>query len=333
MNPASRAEFKQCELEEVVCMHTRRLMTSLALYPLFLSVAFAQLPTEAPKPPGRLIDIGGRRLHLNCTGTGVPAVVVENGGGSFSIDWALVQPTVSQFTRICTYDRAGYAWSDPGPVRDLPEQVMADLELLLRLGDVKPPYVLVGQSVGGLFVRDYQRQFPEQVGGMVLVDPTHEEGNAYIIDGKPKPIPLVTREELHQFMQSLLANPPAQPIPTRVGSPYDRLSEEIQAVHLWAATKLVKDRDVSQTPFIGEGQRLEAIALRDQRSSQRHPLAKIPLIVLTNGQNPQKAGLAALSERSEAIVAADSCHEVQICSPGLVIDAIKRVVNSVRGSR
>jgi hypothetical protein len=71
---------------------------------------------------------------------------VENGGGSFTVDWVLVQPAVSQFTRICTYDRAGYAWSDPGPLRDLPEQIMADLELLLRLGDVKPPYVLVGQS-------------------------------------------------------------------------------------------------------------------------------------------------------------------------------------------
>ena len=144
--------------KEEVHIHPRSLMTSLILYTLFVSIAgcsnvncqVAQPPTEAPKPPGRMVDIGGRRLHLNCTGTGTPTVVVENGGGSFTVDWVLVQPAVSQFTRICTYDRAGYAWSDPGPIRDLPEQVMADLELLLRLGDVKPPYVLVGQSIGGL---------------------------------------------------------------------------------------------------------------------------------------------------------------------------------------
>jgi len=313
-------------------MRLRCLMTS-ASCALFLCAAWAQAPTETPKPPGLMVDIGGRRLHLNCSGNGTPTVVVENGGGSFSVDWALVQPAVSQFTRICTYDRADYAWSDPGPVRDLPEQVMVDLELLLRLGDVKPPYIVIGQSIGGLFVRDFQRRFPQQVAGMVLVDPTHEDGNAYIIDGKAKPISLVTREELQQFMRNYMANPQTQPVPAQVGSPYDRLPEESQTVHLWAAAKLARDRDVKQTPYIGEGQRLEAVALREQRSSQEHPLGKIPLIVLTNGQSPQKAALAGLSENGQAIVAADSCHEVQICSPRVVIDAIKGVVNSVRGTR
>src|SRR5260370_5759159 len=269
----------------------RCLMTS-ASCALFLSAAWAQTPTETAKPPGLMVDIGSRRLHLNCSGNGTPIVVVENGGGSFSVDWALVQPAVSQFTRICTYDRADYAWSDPGPVRDLPEQVMVDLELLLRLGDVKPPYVVIGQSIGGLLVRDFQRRFPQQVAGMVLVDPTHEDGNAYIIDGKPKPISLVTREELQQFMLNYMANPPAQSIPVRVGSPYDRLPEASQTIHLWAAAKLARDRDVRQTPYIGEGQRQEAAALHEQRSRLKHPLGKIPLTVITNGLNPQKAALA-----------------------------------------
>src|SRR5260370_41273021 len=93
-------------------MTTNRLMISAASCALFLSVAGAQPPTEGPKPPGGMGDIGGRRLHLNCTGNGTPSVVVENGGGSFSVDWALVQPTLCQFTRICTSDRADYAWGD-----------------------------------------------------------------------------------------------------------------------------------------------------------------------------------------------------------------------------
>src|SRR4051794_21880018 len=71
-----------------------------------------------PAPLGEMVDLGGRRLHLNCTGSGTPAVMVENGGGSFSIEWALVQLDVAKQTRICTYDRAGYAWSDRGPVDD-----------------------------------------------------------------------------------------------------------------------------------------------------------------------------------------------------------------------
>jgi hypothetical protein len=71
--------------------------------------------TAQPRPPGRLVDLGGHRLHVHCTGAGSPTVVVENGFGDFSFDWILVQFRVSRFTRICTYDRAGYAWSDPGP--------------------------------------------------------------------------------------------------------------------------------------------------------------------------------------------------------------------------
>lgn len=90
---------------------------------------------------------------------------------------------------------------------------------------------------------------------------------------------------------------------------------------------------MSQTPYIGEGQRQEAAALREYRSSQKRPLGKLPLIVVTNGQHPLKAALAEMSENGQIIVAANSCHDAQICSPGLVIDAIKKVVNSVRGGR
>src|ERR1700691_5597255 len=81
---------------------------------LSLCLAFAASTAE-PEPLGKLVDLGGHRLHVNCTGNGSPTVVVENGLGDFSFDWILVQSRVARFTRICTYDRAGYAWSDPGP--------------------------------------------------------------------------------------------------------------------------------------------------------------------------------------------------------------------------
>src|SRR5882762_8109125 len=100
--------------------------------------------TATPTPLGRLVDIGGRRLHLRATGIGTPTVIVENGSSSFSIDWALVQSKVSLFTQICTYDRAGFAWSDRGPEGNTVEEVVDDLHLLLRTAGVPPPYVLVG---------------------------------------------------------------------------------------------------------------------------------------------------------------------------------------------
>src|SRR5438876_8852765 len=107
-----------------------QLLRCLGIWIWMFFVADAQ--TSSPLPPGRLIDLGGRRLHLNCAGAGSPTVIVENGGGSFSVEWALVQTAVATFARICTYDRAGYAWSDRGPVDDGIEQIMDDLNLLLR---------------------------------------------------------------------------------------------------------------------------------------------------------------------------------------------------------
>lgn len=131
---------------------------------LTCGVAWAQ--TSIPAPPGHLIDLGGRRLHLHCTEKGSPTVSVENGGGGISVEWALVQPQVARQTRICTYDRAGTAWSDSGPLYDSIEQIMDDLNLLLRKAGIEPPYVLAGASLGCLYARAYQRRFPERVAGL-----------------------------------------------------------------------------------------------------------------------------------------------------------------------
>ena len=286
---------------------------------------------QSPAMPGILVDIGGRRLHLDCRGSGRPTVIVENGGGAFSVDWALVQTPVSQFTRICTYDRAGSAWSDPSPLRNLPEEVIADFQLLLRTAAIETPVLLVGHSIGGILVRDYQRRFPELVAGMVLVDPTHDEGLAYIIDGKPKPITEVSREELAGFMRDYLARAHPRPrAPLALDGPFDRLPSNLQSVRLWAQAEYLANTDVNMTPYIGEGQRQQFLALRNQRLARDHPLGNLPLIVLTDGSNRQKAELASLSAAGTVVVAEHSCHEIHLCSPELVIQAIREVVDRVR---
>jgi hypothetical protein len=100
-----------------------------------LSVVFAAVrlfsQQSDPPPPGELIDIGARKLHVQCQGSGSPAVVVESGGGSFSVEWGLVRALVAKRNRICTYDRAGYAWSDRGPVDEDAAQVADDLHQLI----------------------------------------------------------------------------------------------------------------------------------------------------------------------------------------------------------
>src|SRR3989442_13982633 len=98
--------------------------------------ASAAEPATRPQPSGKLVDLGGHRLHVNCTGKGSPTVVVENGLGDFSFDWILVQTKVAAFTRICTYDGAGYAWSEPGPLpRTFAESNRQLHDALSRLGE------------------------------------------------------------------------------------------------------------------------------------------------------------------------------------------------------
>ncbi len=125
--------------------------------------------------PGQLIDVGGHRLHIYCLGQGEPTVVMEAGLSGWSTDWIRVQPEVAKSTRVCTYDRAGYGWSDPGPLPRDSHQVGSELHTLLSRSGIKGNIILVGHSQGGLFVQYYAKTYPQQVAGIVLVDSVHPE--------------------------------------------------------------------------------------------------------------------------------------------------------------
>lgn len=142
--------------------------------------------TKQYPPLGKLVDIGGWRHHLNCTGARngkMPTIVLESGAGDFSVDSGLVQPDVARFARVCSYDRAGAGWSDLGPRPRTMRQVAYELHTVLKKAGEKGPFIMVGQSVGGLFVRVYASQYPQEVAGMVLVDRTHED-TVLMINGK-----------------------------------------------------------------------------------------------------------------------------------------------------
>ena len=131
---------------------------------------FEQFP-----PPGQRVDVGGYSLHIYCTGEGGPSVVVDTGMGDFSTGWQGIQPEVSKSVRICTYDRAGYGWSDSSPNPRTAIQMANELHLLLNNAGIDPPYILVGQSLGGFTMRMFASQYPDEVLGMVLVDAGHED--------------------------------------------------------------------------------------------------------------------------------------------------------------
>ena len=123
---------------------------------------------------GQSINIGGRSLNLYCAGQGPETVVMDSGGNTPGYGWVLVERSVSQFTRACWYDRAGYGWSDPAPKQRTSKEIVDDLHKLLRAARVPPPYILVGHSFGGFNVRIFAAQHPREVAGMVLVDSANE---------------------------------------------------------------------------------------------------------------------------------------------------------------
>jgi pimeloyl-ACP methyl ester carboxylesterase len=134
------------------------------------SIDLQRFPLE-----GKLVDVGGHKLNINCTGQGSPTVILESGLGGFSIGWKSVQLEIAKLTRVCSYDRAGFGWSDAGPMPRTSLQIAKELHALLQIAGEKPPYVMVAHSSGGLHVRVFNGQYPDEVAGMVLVDASHED--------------------------------------------------------------------------------------------------------------------------------------------------------------
>ena len=124
---------------------------------------------DAP-PPGQFFVVNGKQLHIECTGQGSPAVVLESASSAAWSEWRLVQPQLSQVTRVCSYDRPGHGWSPTsGDTRDA-EGIVRDLHGLLDTAGVRRPFVLVGHSAGGLYVREYAYEYPNEIAGVALIE-------------------------------------------------------------------------------------------------------------------------------------------------------------------
>ncbi len=160
----------------------RRIILGLLAFGLILAIAGAIYEHISEARDGRLnsmdgmlFDVGGFKMHINCTGKGGPAVILESGLGDTYLSWRKVQPRIAQFTRVCSYDRAGIGYSDSSS-RPRTSKVMAEeLHALLRAAGFAPPYILVGHSMGGYNVRLYASQYRHEVAGMVLVDASHPD--------------------------------------------------------------------------------------------------------------------------------------------------------------
>lgn len=312
---------------------------------LLCSVSLVAVPLAAQgdigPPPGRLVDVGGYRLHLHCTGTGAPTVVLASGASSFAIDWALVQPEAARTNRVCAYDRAGMGWSDSTGLVATADRSVTELHALLSAAGERPPYVLVGASLAGIHVRLYQLRYRDEVAGLILVDPAHEDRLFTMFKGEAVTIASLSAGDL-------LATLPSRPVrvprrqPQR-GAPFDKLPPDLYRTRVALDERLIASIPAIVPPEIvhesAEGERATLAALREASAAKPHPLGSLPLIVLTRGVDADQgvrdvhARAAALSTNSRHTIVAGAGHEVHLFQPAVVIAAIGDVVEAVRGQR
>jgi pimeloyl-ACP methyl ester carboxylesterase len=306
--------------------------------------AKAELRAENP-PPGTLVDIGGYELHLHCEGQGSPTVILEAGAGGFSSHWVYVQDEVTQFTRVCAYDRAGLGWSEASPRPRTADVVVEELHALLTAAGVAEPYVLVGHSLGGVFVRRYAHEFPNEVEGIVLVDSAHPEQDIRA--------PAALREWTDDFQAQqarqltvvgwltaggIMALTP-ETIPGNPALPAET-DETIKAV---IASNPSYFRAASATRAnLGEifaQARAAQITLDDMPLrviAAGQPLTVDPALGLTEPLVAQyrpywrelQRDLAELSTRGDLTIAEESGHDIHIEQPQIVVDAIREVVEA-----
>jgi len=292
-------------------------------------------------PPGKLVDVGGHKMHLYCTGESneeQPTVVLDAAGGLASADWALVQPDVAEFVRVCSYDRAGYGWSDSGPLPRTSQQIATELHTLLLNAGEKAPFVLVGHSFGGHTVRLLADQHIEAVESLILIDTRPETmldtpalkglgdgsgSNKFIL------FSLLSRLGVTRMLGAALLPPDFQ----------ERLPD-YPAVISYRAKYFDANRDEANV-----------IAESDAQLKEVGSLESLPLIVIQHGipdifvhlpaeeaKQAEKAWqesqeeMGSLSTNNQSIVAENSGHFIPIDQPEIVIEAIRQIMGALEQS-
>lgn len=280
---------------------------------------------KAYPPPGQLVDAGGHRLHINCVGTGSPTVVIEAGLGDWSTSWGgIVQPEVSKTTRVCTYDRAGMGWSDPGPLPRDAAHFAKELHTLLQNADVPGPYVMVGHSLGGAAVRVFVHDYASEVVGVVLIESMNPKQSAQ----SPEVLSQSESQSQPFSFQATLARFGVARLLVKVPAIAPAMPPSQEAYYpLYIRPQSFQTTD-------NEGQGMPA-SLAQAAAVQT--FGDLPLIVLTAKLNYQlpnwqelQAELPQLSSNSQQLFAENSGHNIQVDEPQAAVAAILQMVHQVR---
>ncbi len=281
----------------------------------------------------------GRKLNLYCIGTGSPTVMLESGIGGDAYDWRSVQDDIAKQTRVCAYDRAGLGKSSPGPLpRDTKAEV-ADFEALLKAAELRGPYVLVGHSMGGYNVRLFAGRHPDDVAGIVLVDPSVENQLPVMEAAAPAGADS-DRKSIAFARRCGTPNPTADILKDCARPPPPDFPPDLSAA--WVAAHGA----ASIRTFSSE---VDSFLTADSAEvvAERRDFGSLPLVVLTRGERstnfpPDQAeaewivwnklhdGVAKLSTIGVNRVVSGANHYIQLDRPGAVVDAVAEVVTAAR---
>lgn len=282
------------------------------------TTAQSQSATSIPAPPGKLVELGGYKLHLNCSGEGSPTVVLESAFGGSSLDWEKVQAPAAQITRVCSYDRAGFGWSDPGPKSRDSKSIAQELHDLLDKGGIPGPYILAAHSLGGFHIRMFVAQYPSEVVGMIFLDASHEDQFGW-------------KTTTHWDVPTPEDLPPPKRFPDMkrtadAAALVDAMSQQTK----WKQAIDLENRAISES-------------VTQLRAAGALP--NVPLLVLSAGaerpleafwterelrHHQLQAKLVALSPRATQIRVPESEHFIHLDRPDLVVESIGRLASLSR---
>ena len=293
-------------------------------------------------PPGRMIDIGGRGIHLDCRGQSAPTVVFEAGLDTYgSLSWSAVQDSVAAFTRACTYDRAGIMWSDPKDGAQHADAVADDLHAALAAAGEKGPFILVGHSLGGIYILDYAKKFGDQVAGLVFVDASHPDQNrrlraagyTQLTQAASSPVVLLSKLTWTGWTRLLGDNETFPNLPAGAAAASKAYASVSMAAAMSEAVNLERTlSDVGAAPALGSRPIVVLTAM------QPFPDAVLKSQNLTRSDGLKVQAIwkelhdeeARWSSNSRHQLVPDSTHYIQFVRPDVVSDAVREVVHAVR---
>jgi pimeloyl-ACP methyl ester carboxylesterase len=302
---------------------------------------------------GRTVQAGSIKMNIDCTGSGAPTVILEQGGGMPSLGWMKIQPQIARFTRVCSYDRAGYGWSEPGPMPRTIPRMAKELKALLDASGEKGPYVMGSVSLGGPIVRVYTGLYPDDVVGVILVDASHEDQQKRVLSVQPPELIEQNNKEVASYEQwEWIHRPFLLYLGIERFQVYFTPQSEQMPEAFWEEYLYLSQQRKFQDAMVSEARSFP------ESSAAVHAAGNLgdrTLIVLTAGKmtfTPEpfltkeiehkirnvwiyelQAEQAHLSTRGKQIIVPESGHVMMFEHPDAVVAAVREVWSEVREGR